>query len=118
MVSRKKIQAHLARLGGIAADPSTTQRLNQTISKSYSGFVHGAAPHVMELYGGSPGRFFTRSLAGTPREHDSAADLWNYAYRSLLSFIFAAKLYGAHKHEAKLTEFKNQAEKAMGKDYG
>ena len=117
MVSRKKIQAFLARAEGNDHDPSTAQKVTKVLTKSYSGFVHAAAPHIMDIYGGLPPRFQIGSMRGTQRQDEYDADPWNYVYRSLLSFLGAAKLYGSEGHVQAILKFRAQAEKAMGKEY-
>lgn len=84
MVRRDKIMAYIARTypGG---DPSTAQRVSQTIHKSYSGYVHGAAPQILDLYRGRPERFHLAGLAGTSRQSDHSRDFLNYPYRALMS---------------------------------
>jgi hypothetical protein len=64
-------------LQGMASDPSRRIELYRTISKVYSGFVHGASPHIMEMYGGDPPHFHTKGMLGTPRIEEHADDLWN-----------------------------------------
>ncbi|MEC4685977.1 MAG: hypothetical protein VST71_09640 [Nitrospirota bacterium] len=118
MIPRKKIRAYLAQIEGHPMDVSRASTLAKVMSKTYSGFVHGAAPHIMELYGGNPGRFHTNGMVGTPRIEEYANDLWNYLYRGLLSLIFAAKMFGSQEHVDLLVTRKKQFEQAMGKDYG
>lgn len=89
-IPRKKIRAYLSRIQPESSDPSTTSKIYKVLSKGYSGFVHGAAPHIMEMYGGDPPAFHTRSLSDTPREPEYRRDLGNYVYRGLLSFVIAA----------------------------
>lgn len=117
MVARKKIQAYLARVEGKDLDPSTTQKLSKVLTKTYSGFVHASAPHVMEIYGGFPPRFQIGSMRGTQRQDEYDADLWNYVYRGLLAFLGAAKLYGSQRHVDAIIEVRSQAEQAMSKEY-
>lgn len=117
MVPRKKIRAYLARAEGKELDPSTAQKVAKVLAKSYSGFVHAAAPHIMEIYGGLPERFQLGSMRGTRRQNEYEADLWNYVYRSLLSFLGAAKLYGSSSHVDAILKVRSQAEQAMGKEY-
>lgn len=97
MIPRRKIQAYLARCKGIDSDPSTNQELARTVSKMYSGFVHGASPQIMEMYGGTPPRFHINGMMGTPKMTEYSKELWNYAYRSFLSHIAVAKAFGAEK---------------------
>lgn len=98
MIRRKKIQAYLAKIEGSDLDSSTHQEVTRTISKAYSGFVHGASPHIMDMYGGNPPHFHTNGMLGTPRMIEHSDDLWNYVYRSYLSHIAVAKALGAVKH--------------------
>lgn len=98
MIPRKKIQAYLANIEGVNLDIATSQDTARTISKVYSGFVHGASPHIMDMYGGFPPRFHTNGMTGTPRMEEHSDDLWNYVYRSLLSYTAVAKALGAEKH--------------------
>lgn len=81
MVPRKRIRAYLGRIEGIDVDPSTGIEISRTLSKAYSGFVHGASPQIMDMYGGTPGRFHVTGMLGTPLESEHRDDLWNYFYR-------------------------------------
>lgn len=89
MVSRDKILAYNARTlpGG---DPSTNKKASSVLHKTYSGFVHGAAPHLMDMYGGDPPRFHIGGLANTSRQVESARDFLNYPYRALMVACVAA----------------------------
>lgn len=98
MIPRKKIQAYLANIEGVDLVSSTCQEVARTISKGYSGFVHGASPHIMDMWGGNPLHFHTNGMLGTPRIEEHSDDLWNYVYRSYLSHIAVAKALGAEKH--------------------
>ncbi len=117
MIPRRKIRAYIANVEGIALDPSRGIELSRTISKAYSGFVHGASPHIMDMYGGNPPHFHTRGMLGTPRMEEHADDLWNYMYRTFLSHIVVAKALGAEKHVEILNQHKLRFEKNAGKNY-
>jgi hypothetical protein len=73
-IPRKSINAWIARneLSGI--DESSGVTLTTTLHKTYSGYVHGASPHI--------------------RHADHADDLLNYFYRGIVAFAFAAKAFG------------------------
>ncbi len=114
MIQRKKIRAYLARIEGVQLDPSTHQEVMRTISKGYSGFVHGASPHIMEMYGGNPPHFHTKGMLGTPRMEEHADDLWNYVYRSYISHIVIGKAFGANNHVEILTKHLNEIERSVG----
>ena len=98
MIPRNKIHAYLGRIDGLDIDPSTHMEASRTISKVYSGFVHGAAPYIMDMYDGEPPHFHTQGMLGTPRMREHADDLWNYVYRSFVSHIVVAKALGAKEH--------------------
>lgn len=104
MIPRKQIQAYLARIEGVKINPSRQQDAAKTIYKTYSGYVHGASPHLMDMYGGNPPHFHTNGMLGTPRIEEHADDLWNYAYRSLISHIVVAKALGAETHATILSQ--------------
>ena len=95
MIKRDKIRAHIARIEGIGLDPSRCVDVTRTISKGYSGYVHGASPHIMEMYGGNPPRFHVSGMRETPRYKPHQRDLWNYFYRGICAFSLAANAFGA-----------------------
>ena len=114
MIPRKKIHGYLAKIKGLDLDPSTHQEVIRTISKAYSGFVHGASPHIMDLYGGDPPHFHTSGMIGTPRMEEHADDLWNYVYRSFISHIAVGKAIGAKNHVEILTKRLHEIERSVG----
>lgn len=118
MVPRKKIRAYLARLEGIKLDPTRGVEVSRTISKAYSGFVHGASPHIMDMYGGSPPKFHIAGMIGTPRIEEHREDLWNYFYRSILSFIAVAKVFGDKRLFESLQKYRDHFEAESGTSYG
>lgn len=117
MVPRKKIRAYIANIEGAALNPSRGIELSRTISKAYSGFIHGASPHIMNSYGGNPPHFHTQGMLGTPRIDEHKNDLWNYVYRSFLSHIMMAKALGAETHVEVLIRHKERIEINAGKLY-
>ena len=114
MIPRKKIRAYITRVDGVDGDSSRHLEAVRTISKAYSGFVHGASPQIMDMYGGNPPHFHTKGMLGTPRQEEHTDDLWNYVYRSYLSHIFVAKALGAEKHVDILTGHLKRFQKNSG----
>jgi len=106
MIPRKKIRAYIAKIEGNILDPSRSIELSRTISSTYSGYVHGASPQIMDMYGGNPPQFHTKGLLGTPRMDAYADDLWNYMYRTFLSHLLVAKALGAEEHVKILNQHK------------
>lgn len=117
MPSRKKIQAYIVRKEGSGLDPSTGIELSRTITKAYSGYVHAASPHIMDMYGGSPPHFHVDGMPGTERHTEHRQDLWNYFYRSILSFGLAAKVFGDQELFEQIHGFTVKFEEAAGKNY-
>jgi hypothetical protein len=117
MVSRKKIRAYIARTEGAALDPSRGVEVARTLSKVYSGYIHGASPHIMDMYDGSPPRFHVRGMLGTERVGEHRDDLWNYFYRGVMAFAFVAKAFGDEELFDSIRKFKEDFEKHSGKNY-
>lgn len=114
MIPRKQIQHSLANIEGLKSDPETHKEVCRTISNAYSGFVHGASPQIMEMYGGNPPHFHTKGMLGTPRIGEHTNDLWNYVYRSFISHIAVGSALGLKEHVKILTERLNEIERING----
>jgi hypothetical protein len=117
MISREKIRAYIVRVGGAEVDPSRAIEASRTINKTYSGYVHAASPHIMDMYGGSPPHFHTSGMAGTTIQQGHREDIWNYFYRSILSFAFSAKAFGDEELFAQLNELSHEFARKSGEDY-
>ncbi|WP_201443367.1 hypothetical protein [Marinobacter nitratireducens] len=116
MIPRKKIRSWIASVEGVQ-DPSTGREATRTLSKAYSGYVHAASPHIMEMFGGNPPRFHMRGMAGSPKHAEHHADLWNYFYRGILAFAFAVKAFGDHEMFNSIKGFADEFLKDSGNDY-
>lgn len=114
MVSRKKIRAYIAKIEGQELDPSTGIELSRTLNKVYSGFIHGASPQIMDMFGGIPPRYHVSGMLGTPREKEHREDMWNYFYRSILTFGFVAMAFGDQDFFDNLIKFRSYFEKCSG----
>lgn len=115
MIPRQKIRAYIH--GFHPQDPSTANQVAKIIAKSYSGFVHAAAPHIMEVYNPDTNQFSVSGMLGTPRATQHAGDLWNYLYRGGMTFIVAAKAFGSEDHVRMLLEHLRQFQAATGRQY-
>ena len=94
MVSRKKIQKYIAN-----TKKPITYKTIRFLYKVYSGYVHGAAPHIMDMYCGNPLRFHTKGVLSTSRIEDCAHNLNCYILHSLCSYIDAGKVCGYSNKE-------------------
>lgn len=83
-VPRRSIHAALSRMRGAESrNPSLDIAVGRTLHRTFSGFVHGAYVHVMELFEVPERRFHTRGLIGTLRIEECEDNHINYVYRSL-----------------------------------
>jgi hypothetical protein len=115
-VRRSKIQAYIANMEGSDLNPSRAIALSRTLTKTYSGFVHSASPHIMDMYGGAPPHFHVEGMKGTCRHSEFRADLWNYYYRSILAFGMVAKAFGDQELFDQINDFTDKFEAAADKD--
>jgi hypothetical protein len=113
-LSRSKIQAAIVRQGVFPVNPSDGQRIHGTLARAYSGYVHGASPHIMEMYGGKPERFHTSGMCGTPPFELAKRESLNYFYRGLLNVTFVAIVVECPEAEQDLRAAKDRFEKASG----
>lgn len=104
MIPRTKIRSFiaeqdqaLAKNAGQSLSAHRGKQIFRTLHKAYSGYVHAAAPHIMELYGGNPPQFHLAGMLGTPRIAEHADDLWNYFYRGLIAAVMAANAFADEK---------------------
>jgi hypothetical protein len=116
MIPRKKIRAFVSKDRGAGYDQSSTIEVGRTVSKAYSGYVHGASPQLMELYFGAPPRFQLSGGTHSPFYKDHLEDLLNYYYRSILSFAFAAKAFGEEVLFKKVLDFSEEFTVASGRE--
>ena len=115
MIPRKRIHSYIARRLGL--NPSLQKEISRTISKVYSGYIHAASPHIMDMYEGSPPRFYMRGMRGTTRHELHREDLWNYFYRGTAVLELAAKAFGDDVLFGKTRDYRRQFEQTSGRDY-
>ena len=114
MIRRQKIQAYLARVEEAPMDPHRGGELFRTTSKIYSGFVHAASPHIMDMYVGNPPRFHVRGMKGAETYETYRKDVRNYFYRGISAFAFAAKAFGDDDLCARIYDRMIQFQQAFG----
>jgi BrnA antitoxin of type II toxin-antitoxin system len=119
MIPRDKIRAYIATSEAAAGlDSHRGIQVGRTLSKGYSGYVHGASPHIMEMYGGNPPRFHVSGMLGTPRIEGHSQDLWNYFYRGIIAFALAAKAFGDDALFESIRRYRDDFETQANKDHG
>lgn len=110
-IVRRKIYAEVAR--GLNPDnPDRTQKLIRLIEEVYSGYVHGAYPHTMELHEGVEGRFHTKGMPGTPRQIEHIRWTVKSMHQALNVFAKAAAAFGEEALTAALIEKRKELEQS------
>jgi hypothetical protein len=113
-VSVKKIHATFGKLAAGELNPSDAQELLRTTHQAFSGYVHGAYPHVMEMYAGNPPKFHVSGMLGTPRIAEWRGQLVGYVQRLIIASVFVARKLGATDFEAPLRALLEDFEKTTG----
>lgn len=111
-IRREKIRAAIARIPGWELNPHDNQELHRTLSQAYSGYVHGASVHILEMYGGDPAQFHIRGMLGTPRMDEFVKNTWDYFYRGLITVMMVALSFKRQELLKELYAFRNYVEKA------
>jgi hypothetical protein len=88
-VGRQKIQAAIH---SDLDDPSTAQAISTSLYRTFSGYVHGAYVHVMELHSDTPGRYHMRGVPS--RVQEAIEFIPNYVYRAMMAVEVLAAVSG------------------------
>jgi hypothetical protein len=110
----RKIHATFAKLASSELNPSDAQESLRTTHKAFSGYVHGAYPHIMEMFGGNPPSFHTSGMLGTPRIDEWRSQLVGYVQRLIMASVFVARKLGITYLERPLRDFLSEFEHATG----
>lgn len=102
-VPRKNIRRYLARFGMADRLDHRAIATSAYLSRMYSGFVHAAAPHALELYDPDEGRFRVNDYQTSPLARDHADDFENQFFRGVFSVVVVAKVIGCHEVEQSAT---------------
>jgi hypothetical protein len=113
-VSRRRIHAALAALPESPMNQSDAQELRQTLNKTFSGYVHGASHHILEMYGGNPPRFHLSGMLGTPRQPAFEKHALQYFYRGLLTTMYVALAFKETTTVQDMYAFRSEFERLTG----
>lgn len=113
-VSRKAIHAAFAKSVEDILNPSDAQRVNAVIHGGFSGYVHGAYPHIMELYGGLPPKFHLRGMLNTPREYEWLRQIIEQLYRSIMVTELVSRKLGLQQVEKSIRALLVEFETTLG----
>jgi len=93
-VPKKKIWASAARQIGQYANPSDAQKILQVTNDAFSGYIHGAYPHIMDLYGGNPPRFHMNGVLIGPRIQTCFNQISLYLHKTIMAIGILTKSLG------------------------
>jgi hypothetical protein len=115
----RKVHAGVAKVIAKTLNPSDAQDLFGSLNKAYSGYVHGAYPHIMELYGGTSSITLHFHMKGINDSHQM--DVWrnqfvNYVYRAIPVAVVTARKLGLQEEEQAFTELLVEFEQKFGLD--
>lgn len=65
-VAREKVVAGIARIDGFPINPSDGKVILRQLDAAFSGYVHGAYPHIMELFHMHPSSGGAFAMGGVP----------------------------------------------------
>ena len=95
-LSRCDIRAYVARTFEAGLPVSQIVTLSETIDAAFSGYVHGAAAHTMDIY---DARKFVLPLRATDQPLSDMMDQYvMYIYRAMMSVAIAAKALAIADH--------------------
>jgi hypothetical protein len=63
------------------------EMLYADVYRTYSNYVHGKYPEIMDLYGGRPGRFHLRGMGGTPKDGENFGTLETFIVTASNTFV-------------------------------
>ena len=116
-VSRQRIQNALARTPGAKQLPvEKIRKAANSVHKTFSGFVHGAYVHTMELYGDMPPRIHVDGYLGTPKVTECEESFVNNVYRTILAFRMLCRSLGFGSIDALLADVQSGLAAATGCD--
>lgn len=114
-IPRQKIQAAITREEGNPVNPSDAQRLHRMLGQAYSGYVHGASIHILEMYGGDPPRYHLCGMCGTPRIEELTSIYWDYLYRGITVTEIVAASFGEVELALRLDALGEDLRRTSGK---
>jgi len=93
MVKREKIRAYIESKLVSGPEAVRAKGVGKVLTKAYSGFIHAASPHIMDMFGGIPPRVGVNGAFKNFRYAEHARDALNYYYRGVLAMGIAAKAF-------------------------
>ncbi|MCF8189941.1 MAG: hypothetical protein K9J14_01620 [Polynucleobacter sp.] len=109
-VPSQKIHASVAKIMASSINPSDAQAMTLVVQKTLSGYIHGAYPQIMEMYGGNPPHFHMHGMLGTPRMVEWTTQVISYTDKLIMLSILVSRKLGALGLEKLMQEFRFEFE--------
>lgn len=113
-VPRRKIWAEISNAGLAGLNPSDHLEVLRTISQAYSGYVHGASCHIIEMIVDPDLKYWLSGMPNTYRQREFLYNFWDYSYRGIVCTNFAAKALGSASVDESTKQYLDYFEKATG----
>jgi hypothetical protein len=127
-VKRDEVLAGIARIPGNPLNPSDMKAFTRMLHHGFSGYIHGAYPHIMELFGAPPdaegkaaaahGRFYMTGKMPEQRLNQMAEALASRAHNTALAITVVAKRVNDKAIVDRLEPVLDALSKATGSDVG
>jgi hypothetical protein len=111
MVKRDRIRAYVHGNSLSGAELGRANEVGKTITKAYSGYIHGASPHIMDMY--FPQGFDVSGALKRYRYASHKRDARNVYYRAITAMAVAAKAFGDETLFASLHGFASKVDHEM-----
>jgi hypothetical protein len=109
-VPSQKIHASIAKTMAASINPSDGQAMTSVVQKTLSGYIHGAYPQIMEMYGGNPPHFHMLGMLGTPRITEWLSQVISYVDKLIIISILVARKLGALGIEKLIKDLQSEFE--------
>lgn len=93
-VPRKNIQRHISHSTNNGSPDQKGIAAAKHLSRFYSGYIHGAAPHLMDMYNPDGLRFEVDGSSSTHLFEDHRHDFENYLFRGVILISTVANVLG------------------------
>lgn len=113
-IPRKKIRAAISNTIESGLNPHDSNELSRTLSQAYSGYIHGASIHIVEMIDSNPLRYFLSGMPGSYRQAEFKYNYWDYAYRGILAVIITAKALGSKEIADACQNYRDEFETVTG----
>jgi hypothetical protein len=111
MVKRDRIRGYIYGTSLSGAQLARASEVGKTIAKAYSGYIHAASPHIMDMY--FPEGFDVSGALKHYRYASHERDARNVYYRAITAMTAAAKALGDETLFASLQEFASKVDLEM-----